>query len=53
MKTFALLLLAPMLVWAHTGHGMGDGWHWHPSDTWGYLLMAAVVAFAVWGRRKK
>ena len=53
MKNLALLLLAPTLAWAHTGHGLGDGGHWHPSDTWGYLALAAMVAMAVWGRRKK
>ena len=53
MRTFTLLFLAPSLAWAHTGHGMGDGWHWHPSDTWAYLVFAAMVAIAIWGRRKK
>ncbi len=53
MRRFALLLLAPSLALAHPGHGMGDGGHWHPSDTWGYLALAAMVAITVWGSRNK
>jgi hypothetical protein len=53
MRKFALLLLVPTLAWAHPGHGMAGAWHWHPSDAWAYLVFAAAVAFAMWGRREK
>lgn len=33
--------------WAHDGHGLPNGSHWHASDTLGLLLGAAAVV-AVW-----
>jgi hypothetical protein len=27
--------------------------HWHASDTWGFLLVATLVALAVWLNRKQ
>jgi hypothetical protein len=41
------------LALAHAGHGLGDGAHWHPTDTWGWALALAVVAAAVWLARRK
>ena len=49
MKT-ALTLLAAMAAataHAHDGHGLA-GAHWHPTDTLGLLLVAALAAGAWW-----
>ena len=45
--------LAATSVFAHSGHGLGDGAHWHASDTWGWAAALVVGAAALWlGRRK-
>jgi hypothetical protein len=56
LKT-ALLLIAACAaftgsgaVFAHDGHGL-TGSHWHASDTWGFVILGAVVALAVWFSR--
>lgn len=33
---------------AHPGHGLLESSHWHASDAWGFLLVAALVALAIW-----
>ncbi|MBC5783884.1 hypothetical protein H8N03_13085 [Ramlibacter sp. USB13] len=48
-----ILLATPLLalasgVHAHPGHGISEPWHWHASDTWGFLLVAALAALAIW-----
>ncbi|MEO8156106.1 MAG: hypothetical protein ABI605_23820 [Rhizobacter sp.] len=49
----ALALAAlPVLAQAHDGHGM-EGVHWHATDTWGFVVTAALVAAVVWFGRKK
>jgi hypothetical protein len=35
---------------AHEGHGL-SGSHWHASDVWGFVALAAVVALAIWFSR--
>ena len=45
----------PMIMWAgaalaHEGHGMGAT-HWHATDTWGFLAVAALTALAIWMSR--
>ena len=45
-----LTLLAPVLH-AHPGHGMATASHWHASDLWGFLLLGAAVALALWFSR--
>jgi hypothetical protein len=37
---------------AHEGHGL-DGAHWHATDAWGWIALAAVVAAAIWAARRK
>jgi hypothetical protein len=51
----ALALLAlPALALAHEGHGMEGVTHWHATDTWGFVITAAVVVATVaWFGRKK
>ncbi|MFM9916445.1 MAG: hypothetical protein ACKVOX_11605 [Rhizobacter sp.] len=48
-----LMLSAASPAFSHEGHGLGSGSHWHASDAWGYLALAAVVAVSVWAGRKK
>jgi hypothetical protein len=54
MKTWTLaaLTLAAGAAQAHGGHGL-DGAHWHATDAWGWLALAAGVALLVWMRRGK
>ena len=52
LLTAAALAVSPA-AWAHSGHGLGDGTHWHATDAWGLALALAVGAAALWlGRRK-
>jgi len=46
------LVAAPALALAHEGHGP-EGVHWHATDTWGFVVTAALVAAAVWFTRRK
>ena len=54
MKTLIgyALALATTLALPHDGHGMGAT-HWHASDTFGFLLLGAVVAAALWASRRR
>ena len=36
-------LAASAAAWAHEGHGM-EGSHWHATDIWGLLAVAAAAA---------
>lgn len=36
---------------AHDGHGMDASGHWHASDAWGFVALAAMVALAIWASR--
>ena len=46
-------LSAAALAQAHTGHGMESTTHWHATDAWGFVLLGAVLAAALWIRRGK
>ncbi|MEI2679287.1 MAG: hypothetical protein V9G29_16375 [Burkholderiaceae bacterium] len=48
-----LVLTATSTAFAHEGHGLGSGSHWHASDAWGYIALGAVLVFALWAGRKK
>jgi hypothetical protein len=48
--TMVALTLATGAVQAHPGHGL-DGTHWHATDTWGWLALAAGIALVLWLRR--
>jgi len=46
-------LLAPLLAFAasaqaHPGHGASTPWHWHATDTSGFLLVAVLAGLALW-----
>lgn len=46
------LALAGAAAAAHEGHGLPGG-HAHATDAWGFALLGAIIAAAVWfGRRK-
>ena len=36
---------------AHGGHGFATDWHWHASDTYGFLVVAGLAALAIWFSR--
>ena len=38
-------------AFSHDGHGL-SGIHWHATDVWGFLAVAAMVAVAVWLSKK-
>jgi len=35
-------------VHAHPGHGAATEWHWHVSDTSGFLMVAVLAGLAIW-----
>ena len=45
------LAALPLAAAAHDGHGLA-GPHWHATDPWGFVVLAAVAAAAIWWRRK-
>ena len=51
-----LIMLGGALIgsaaFAHEGHGL-SGTHWHATDSWGWLVLAVVVAAAVCLARRK
>jgi hypothetical protein len=54
MKTLtglAMALAAPLAL-AHEGHGQALP-HWHATDAMGFVVLAAVVAAALWASRRK
>ncbi|RZU02360.1 hypothetical protein [Rivibacter subsaxonicus] len=51
-KLISTALLLPALALAHEGHGP-EGSHWHATDAWGFVVLGALLAAALWfGRRK-
>ena len=49
--TSVLATLWATAAQAHDGHGMDASGHWHASDTWGFVALAAIVALAIWSSR--
>jgi hypothetical protein len=47
-----LLLTIATSAHAHPGHGMREAWHWHASDTSGFLMVAVLAGLAVWLSRR-
>jgi hypothetical protein len=50
----ALLCFSNLPTWAHEGHGMDGAAHYHATDAWGFIVMAAIMAVVWWftGRGK-
>lgn len=44
----AILTFASTAALAHPGHGLEAESHWHASDAWGFLLVGALIALAIW-----
>jgi hypothetical protein len=44
----ALLSTLSATVHAHAGHGAAQEWHWHATDTYGFLMVAVLAGLAVW-----
>jgi hypothetical protein len=55
MKPYALSLLPclALAAQAHQGHGQAASSHWHASDTWGFVMVAAAVALGWWLNKRK
>ena len=51
LLTAASLTACGATAFAHEGHGLGEGSHWHASDTLGLLLVGAVAAYFYWRSR--
>ena len=47
------LLLASGLAHAHEGHGLPGASHWHATDSFGLIALAAGIAAALWWRGRK
>ena len=43
-----LVSLAAGAVHAHPGHGIAQQAHWHASDAWGFVVVGALAALAIW-----
>ena len=43
----------PVLVQAHSGHGLPGESHWHATDMWGVVLIVAVLAAVLSVARRK
>jgi hypothetical protein len=33
---------------AHAGHAAAQPWHWHATDTSGFLMVAVLAGLALW-----
>jgi hypothetical protein len=44
----ATLLTLAASAHAHPGHGVDSPWHWHATDTTGFVVMAVIAAIALW-----
>ena len=53
LASTALLLCVCAAATAHEGHGLPGTSHWHATDTWGFALVAALAALAIWSSRDK
>ena len=50
MKRLAALVCsaAAMPAFAHPGHGAAAPFHWHATDTAGFLLVVVLATLALW-----
>ena len=44
------ILTPSTAIFAHDGHHL-EGSHWHASDTFGFVILAAAIALAMWSGR--
>jgi hypothetical protein len=45
------MALCAQPAWSHDGHGLW-GAHWHASDAFGFVALAAAIGVALWISRK-
>jgi hypothetical protein len=43
-----LLSTLSTAVQAHAGHGAVQEWHWHATDTAGFLIVVVLASIALW-----
>jgi hypothetical protein len=43
-----ILLAAAGSAHAHAGHGAVQEWHWHATDTAGFITVVVLAAIALW-----
>jgi hypothetical protein len=47
-STLLLLALSSLPALAHEGHHLPGAHHWHATDVFGYVALAAVIGLAWW-----
>ena len=57
MRLLRAALATPLLALAgvaqaHPGHGASQPWHWHATDTSGFLMVAVLAGLAIWLSRE-
>ncbi len=45
-------LMTAAAAQAHEGHGL-EGAHWHATDAWGWVALAAAAAALLWFLRRR
>lgn len=53
LTAMTAVLTATGAVHAHEGHGLPGISHWHSTDIWGFMAVAALIAAAVWMKGRK
>jgi hypothetical protein len=48
-----LTILCTTAARAHEGHGLPGLSHWHGTDVWGFMAVAAIAATAIWLKGRK
>ena len=53
LRTYSLALFsaAATTAQAHGSHGAAQ-WHWHATDTLGFLMVGALAAVTIWCSRR-
>ena len=46
--SLALAFVSAGPAFAHSGHGAVHEWHWHATDTSGFLMVALLAGLAIW-----
>ena len=53
LATLSTLGLASLVARAHEGHGLPGADHWHATDVFGYIALAALVGAVWWWSGRK
>ncbi len=49
----ATLAMTTLPAWAHPGHGVPGGSHWHVGDAVGLIALVAAIGACAWLARRK